>query len=516
MKRLLSLMLALALLLSCTAVMAENEAATEAPAETAAETVAAEETSAPVVLAVLNGQEITDRNAYLLSFIEYYQSLYSMYGMDMSDPDTMAMLKAGAMEYAISTEIMFQKARELGFDQFTDEEIASFEQAARDYVEEYINSALAQSGITAESSEEDKANARAAVLADMQAQGYEEASYMTQSVESSKEQTTYDRLFEYVTKDVKITDEDITKYFNDLVKEDMERAAADPAAYVAAYEGFSPYLDYPEYLDYVTDTAYYIPEGYRAVTHILLKPDADLLNTWKGLAAQLEEQNQAPENADTPTDAAADAAAEPEATEEPVTQEMVDAAAQAILDSLQPKVDEINQKLAAGAAFSDLIAEYGEDPGMSTEAGRAEGYLVHADSVIWDPVFTAGAMSLEKVGDVSEPVLGSNGIHLIYYLKDVPAGAVELSEGLKEYFKASLLTEQQENTFSQAQEEWLKEAKLEYTAEGESWKQAAEAASRSVSEDAEAPAEETETAETGNAEAPAETAETADTAEKTE
>ena len=257
MKRLLSLMLALALLLSCTAVLAENEAATEVPAEAA-------EKAAPVVLAVLNGREITDQNAYLKSFMEYYQNLYSMYGMDMSDPQMLAMLKAGGMEYAISTELMFQKARELGFDQFTDEEVAAFEQSARDYIEEYITNAMAQNGITAESSEEDKTNARAAVLADMQAQGYEEASYMKQSVESAKEQATYDRLYQYVTKDINVTDEDVTKHFNDLVKEDMERAAASPAEYVAAYENFRPYLDYPEYLEYVTDTAYYIPEGYRA------------------------------------------------------------------------------------------------------------------------------------------------------------------------------------------------------------------------------------------------------------
>ena len=512
MKRLLSLMLALALMLSCTAVLAENEAATEVPAEAA-------EKAAPVVLAVLNGQEITDQNAYLKSFMEYYQNLYSMYGMDMSDPQMLAMLKAGGMEYAISTELMFQKARELGFDQFTDEEVAAFEQSARDYIEEYITNAMAQNGITAESSEEDKTNARAAVLADMQAQGYEEASYMKQSVESAKEQATYDRLYQYVTKDIKVTDEDVTKHFNDLVKEDMERAAANPAEYVAAYENFRPYLDYPEYLEYVTDTAYYIPEGYRAVTHILLTPDEPLLDTWKGLAAQLEEQNQAPENTETSTDAAAETAAEPEATEEPVTQEMVDAAAQAIMDNVQPKVDEIKQKLADGASFNDLIAEYGSDSGMSTEEARAEGYLVHANSVAWDPVFTAGAMSLEKVGDVSEPVLGSHGVHLIYYLKDVPAGAVELSAELKDYFKGKLLTEQQESAFSLAQEEWLKEAKLEYTEEGESWKKAAETAATTVSEDAEAPAGETETAETADAEAPAEapeTAETADAAEKTE
>ena len=33
---------------------------------------------------------------------------------------------------------------------------------------------------------------------------------------------------------------------------------------------------------------------------------------------------------------------------------------------------------------------------------------------------------MEKIGDISEPVVGSYGVHILQYVRDVPSGAVEL------------------------------------------------------------------------------------------
>ena len=60
-------------------------------------------------------------------------------------------------------------------------------------------------------------------------------------------------------------------------------------------------------------------------------------------------------------------------------------------------------------SFDELIQEYGTDPGMQDAATRAEGYPVHMDSTNWDAAFTAGAFTMEKIGDISEPVVGSYG-----------------------------------------------------------------------------------------------------------
>ena len=99
----------------------------------------------------------------------------------------------------------------------------------------------------------------------------------------------------------------------------------------------------------------------------------------------------------------------------------------ACLDSVKAKTDEIYQKLSEGADFADLIAEYGEDPGMQNEPTATRGYYVCADSENWDKNFTAGAMALQNVGDVSEtPVISTSGVHIIRYESDVTPGAVPL------------------------------------------------------------------------------------------
>ena len=120
------------------------------------------------------------------------------------------------------------------------------------------------------------------------------------------------------------------------------------------------------YTDYITPQ-YYVPSGYRGVSHILLDVDDTLMETYTNLLATYEEQQDQIEAGE-------------EVTEELVTLEQVEAAKQAIIDSVQPTIDEINQKLADGVSFDELIQEYGTDPGMQDAATRAEGY-----PCIWTP-----------------------------------------------------------------------------------------------------------------------------------
>ena len=107
------------------------------------------------------------------------------------------------------------------------------------------------------------------------------------------------------------------------------------------------------------------------------------------------------------------------------------------------------------------MAEYGEDPGMQSEPGQSEGYYVCADSQMWEAAFTEGAMSIESVGGVSEPVFGSNGIHIIYYLADVPAGAVEY-ESVHDALEESTLSNKKNETYNDQVSAWKEELNVEY------------------------------------------------------
>ena len=187
-------------------------------------------------------------------------------------------------------------------------------------------------------------------------------------------------------------------------------------------------------------------------------------------------------------------AQEPEPTAEPVepvTQEMIDAAEQAILDSLKETLDEIASKYESGASFESLIAEYGTDPGMLSTDAQSEysggtplkelfekygegmlgesaikGYMIHPESLMYDANFVKGAMSIDKVGDLSSPVVSQFGVHILKYLRDIPGGAVDLTDELREELHTALMQEK----FNVALDEWYAQANIVYTAEGEPWK----------------------------------------------
>ena len=436
-----------------------------AEAETpAAEDEASAESEEPVLLVTVNGEEIMSNNEEVEYWIGYYLYQLASSGYDTSDPEMLNMVDQYALYNAMRYIVIRQKATELGLDQFTDEEKASMETAAKENWEQAVASYT--QGITDESTDDDKAAARADAIAALKADGYDEETYVSQFIDSEITNLLINRLMDNVSAGMEVTDEEIQSHFDELVEEDKATYAGD----IGTYEFYTQYYQQP---------SYYTPEGYRGITHILLKVDEALLNTWKDLTARYEEQKNAEAEseaapAEDASDESAPEAAEPaetpEPTAEPVTEEMIEAAKQAILDSVQPTVDEIKAKLKDGASFDELILEYGTDPGMQDEEARANGYPVHKDSIIWDPAFTAGAIALEKVGDVSEPILGQYGVHILNYLRDIPGGAIELTDEMKNEIHDELLDQKQSAALKTALEQWVAESDIVYTEEGEAWK----------------------------------------------
>lgn len=516
MKRLFCILLSLMLLAAAPFVLAEDAAA---------ETEGLAVELAPVLLATVNGEEIMSDNLSLMDALSYYKQLAQSYGMDITDESTLNLLQQYSMQHAIQTTLIFQKAKELGLDTITDEDKAKITEEGKASWEEIIQNLIADQGtVTDESSEDDKAAARADALAALAAYGYDDERYLSEYIESEINNTLYDRVKNTVAGDITVSDEDVQKYYEDLVNEDKE-----------SYEGQVESYEYMTKL--YGQSSYYTPEGYRAVTHILLPVEEGLLNTWSDLSARLEEQKtaeeaepteaeepaeaeapaaeEAPADAETPAGTeeetpAPEAETEPEPTAEPVTQEMVDAAEKAILESVQATVDEIMAKLESGTPFEDLIKEYGSDPGMESEEQRAAGYPVHNNSIVYDSRFKDAAMALEKIGDISKPVVSQLGVHILQYLKDIPAGAAELTDEMKESFRSTILEEQQNEAFQSAIDEWMAAAAIEYTADGEAWKLVPqeeaeeEAAAPEAEETAEAAPEAAEETEAAPEEAPAE------------
>ena len=71
----------------------------------------------------------------------------------------------------------------------------------------------------------------------------------------------------------------------------------------------------------------------------------------------------------------------------------------------------VKEKIDAGEDFEKLLAEYGTDPGMKSDANAA-GYLVGEGASFVEP-FLKAALALAKDGDVSAPVQSDYGWHII-------------------------------------------------------------------------------------------------------
>ena len=177
---------------------------------------------------------------------------------------------------------------------------------------------------------------------------------------------------------------------------------------------------------------------------------------------------EAAETAQTEEAPAQEQAAEEKA--EPVTQEMldqaqakVDEALAAIIASKQTEIDTIEKRLADGEDFAAVARDYNEDPGLDLE----KGYEVHKDSIMWDPVFTSAAFSdeMQQPGDHSRPVVGSYGIHILYYLNDIPAGAIELTDELRTSIREDLMDQKRSEALMKMYQENLKIATVERNAD---------------------------------------------------
>jgi parvulin-like peptidyl-prolyl isomerase len=394
----------------------EATPAAEPADETApADEAAAEPTPAPTtdpnkVVATIDGDAIlySDVDGYF----QMFASQYSQY-LDVTDESIRSILMNQALEYAMQIMLMEHKAAELGLDQLTDEELATIEQQAEETYNGYVTtyaSYFTQTGAT----EEDAKTQAEEYLAAM---GYP----LEKFTEQYKLSEILTRVQKSVTDAVTVSDEDVKAAYDAKVAEEKETYDASPAAYCSAMLSGT--------------TVYYAPAGGRTVKHILIKPEKiDEINDLKTKIADTATTDADKADANTQLDA--------------------------LLAEAQPQVDEVVEKIKAGEDFQSLIDTYGEDPGMQTGAATAEtGYYV-CDGASFDEAFLAAAMALQAVGDVSDPVLGSYGYHIIRYESDVTPGAMDY-DSVKEDLTSQTLSTAQSDAFSSALEAWKAAATIE-------------------------------------------------------
>lgn len=102
------------------------------------------------------------------------------------------------------------------------------------------------------------------------------------------------------------------------------------------------------------------------------------------------------------------------------------------LASVKETTDAIYDRLEKGESFESLIAAYGEDSAFDDASFCETGYQVNPQSVLWEDAFVQAAFGdgMKHPGDYSQPVVFGDNVHILYYLRDIPGGAMELTDAL--------------------------------------------------------------------------------------
>lgn len=430
-------------------------------------------------------------NGVVIKRGEVEEMLYAQLGYYISflDETTLSSYREQVLDILIQQEVARQKAVALGYDKLTEEELAEVEESFQNFYDsgiEYFTSVLkeedADNGVFEEVIEETDYTDRA--KAEMNTYLQENYYY---SIERFEGETLLDKYKNYikdsyiisykllpgVTADVTVAEEDIQTEYNALLKEQKESYDADVTAYETDY---ASNLEYQYYYGENAVNIVYAPEGLRFVKHILIMfPEATQtsIGTLESTMSEAEYYFEAAETALETAKKAVDEAEDDEAkataqteleaaqTEYDTTKKTYDDAKKAYDDALQAaaeeaemkqKVEEVYGKVQAGEDFETLMKEYGEDTGMENEAYK-DGYLLSADTTTYYEIFTKTGMSLENVGDYSEPVYSTYGAHIIQYTSAVEAGEIPYEEA-KADIEKTLLAEAQNARFTELLTEW--------------------------------------------------------------
>lgn len=400
MKKLISILLALSLMLGITGVIFAEEA--------------------DPVLALVNGVSITKSSVEsVLPSLANRQIIESEADLEQ------------AINFLVEEEILKAKIKELKLDVFTADEVSAFQKDAQaewdQAVEQYVKYNLSEDSDAAREEAKKKGN-----------EFYSSRGYSVERLQQGMQQrASFEKLGEYLLAGYKPTNEEIQGVFDSM-----------GAVYKQKYENDIQAFEYETMFN--NQKSWYTPEGYRGVLHILLSVDKNILDQYVSTQAAYEEQN----SADSENKQAQDS--------EKVSDENLNNARQAVLDSKKKELDDIYSRLEKGEAFLKLLEEYGEDPGMRDSKKLLDGYHVHKNSVIYDPAFTKGAFSekIQKIGDYSEPVISSFGIHIIYYLNDVPAG-LAMTDEIYDEISQLLTLQKKDSEMEAAFTKWKEAIKVE-------------------------------------------------------
>jgi foldase protein PrsA len=326
----------------------------------------------------------------------------------------------------VNEQLILIKAKEMGLDTLTDEEIASCQSQydnLMNSIRTQYQSVIAAGGstdATAATATAGTTSATTTLTAEQMSSVVEEQvnAYLSQYgytpeslLAEIKNTAILDKVTAKVTEGVAPTEEEVQTAYNTKVEDAEKTYTETPSGYETAYSS--------------NDTIYYVPAGARVVQQILIALSSDQQNAIKALRT-----------------AGSDAQADAQRDEYLAT----------IKDKAQSVLDQIS---ADHSNFADIMAANSDD--TATSSGKKLAVVPSGSTYVAE--FSAAATSLAKAGDMTGLVGSDYGYHIIL-CTDVPKeGAVNLKD-LHDTIYNQLLSDQKDAKMQETLDSWKTSVKI--------------------------------------------------------
>lgn len=404
-------------------------------------------TDADVAVATIGDREVAFSEYKQL--FDLYAGYYAMMGYDIStDEEATQQLQDDVIDALVLNEIIAYQAAEAGFNQLSEEKLAEIEKNAQEDLESIVEECKAQAESDAEDDSSVNVEERTAEYVADQAESYAgermTADEFGEWIQENYIENAIGEAFrEEMVRDVTVSDSSIQSWYDENLEQQKADYDEDPEGYKSAKEteelyGGSPVL--------------YTPEGYSRVLEILITPTDAISEEYSNKFDEMQNlESEYGELAFTvQVEGGTGAARLNEIKKE---YKAAKAEADKLLDEyFKPSVEKANEayaKLQAGEKFEDVAAEYSDE----TNAPE-KGLLISqkSSSYDWSDEIKAAFAKL-KLGEYTKPIKDDNGVHILYYLSDEPAGEIPLDD-VKDAIRELLLDDAQQEEWNQMLETW--------------------------------------------------------------
>ena len=262
---------------------------------------------------------------------------------------------------------------------------------------------------------------------------------------------TLEKLRKWAAQDVEVTNEEFTKELGSRKHATQALYEQDPDAFAQLIESGEGY--------------YHYPTSYRRVKQIYLSANviayeqlkSELKKTKNYISDLTYELNIAKTKDEKETLKAKKTEAERKLA---VLQAQWDSAAaqtEQTIQQAQKTIDDIYARLKAGESIDTLIAEYSEDTDMPEG-----GYVIGEGSKLPFRDFVIRGLSLQREGNVTQPITLDDGYHILYYAEDLSDDWASL-RGNSMALRAEMLAQKRQQAADDAFAQWIEEADIQIT-----------------------------------------------------